>query len=186
MLFKKIITIILGILLIGCEKKGTMKGRKEIILIPKNNINQRLSLKIYIVQIFSEEALNEMSGMEADQFFEKSQTITLQFPNEIKVWEYDLVENTRPICFVLPSKKKYWGVFVFFKFIENVEKKFMYPEDLKSVEITLEDSKFEITNINRKFKYTKEKIKTPFCEYLDPDQAISNLPKKKTNKKRFS
>lgn len=181
----KLLIILLAVLLSGCSKKGNMRGAKEIIIIPKNNINQRLSLKIYVVQIYSEEALNELSSMEADQFFEKFRAIMLSFPEEVKIWEHDLIENSQPICFVLPSKKKYWGAYVFLKFTENVENKIAFPEQFRSIELTIENNKFEITNVDRKYKYTKEKMKTPLCLYLKHDDCMLQPQNQKLKKRRF-
>lgn len=186
-MFKKIFSLFLALLFVGCVKKGApIKGRKEIIIIPKDNINNKMSLKIYIVQTYSEEAQNEISGMDSEEFFNKVKHVVLSFPDEVKVWDYDIVENSSLTCFVLPSKKKYYGLFVFFRFIQNVENKYMYPADLKTVEITLKESNFEVTNINRKFKYTIDKKKEALCIYLNPDTCIG-LPTKNQNKtKKFN
>lgn len=186
MAFKKMLSIIsLLILLTGCiTKKGSFKGNKEIIVIPRGNINQGLSLRMYIVQVYSEEQLSEINGMEADQFFEKVKQLTLAYPEEIKVWECDIIEESRPTCFILPGKKKYWGIIIFFKFIENGENKFNYSNKLRSVELTLQDSQFEITNINNKFKFIKDKTKKPLCIYLSHENCLNQTSTPNPKKKR--
>lgn len=186
MKFSSLFCVALLTLLTGCVKNQTLKGRKEIIFIPKENINNRLSLKVYIVQVFSEEARKEMETMTSEKLFEKTKNIVYSFPGEVKIWEYDIVEHSQVTAFVVPGKKRYYGIFVFFNFTQKTESKLAYPAHLRSLEISIENNAFEISAINKKQIAKKNpKNKVQQIIYLNEDDCLFQGEELKLSKKRF-
>lgn len=163
----KYILFPLLLFLTGCQQKGIYKGTKELIVKPHKKINYKIALKMYVVKVYSENTYNIMKEIDTVSFFNQKKQLMMDHPGELEIQERDLISEDYPKCFVINAKKRYWGLFVFFRYVDNSESKFTYPATYKSIILKLENGTFEIDNISkRELVASNPYLKRKFSEIL--------------------
>lgn len=154
-------------------KKGKLSGIKEIIVKPHKRINYKLALRIYIVQTFSEEINNIIQEMDTNTFFDQKKQLKLDHPFDLKIWEVDLISEQKPKCLMPPSNKKFFGLYIFIKYVDNFEQsKIQFPPQQKSMVIKFEKGIFVIEKISkRKIASDSKQKRKEFCIELPENDS---------------
>lgn len=164
----------------SCSKKKQIdqapeEGIRTIKILGSSEVNEKFALKIEIVQVFSKEMMQSLVAMDATTFKQKKEEILLNYPEELTVWEIDIMNHEKSRCYVVPESKDYWGIIIFFHFFENSKNKLVYPASKDHITLQISQGSFILKEeeLNDKFCYILSK-KSLEDEYEEDETEQNN------------
>jgi hypothetical protein len=121
---------------------------EEIMLSVEEEMNDRGAVKVHLVIVYEQELVGELMKMSAHHYFSSVDQLVKDYPDKIKVFEWELVAKKR----VMPWTKVEYPVdhmiplagYIFAKYSGSGEHRARIPPSYKKVKVTFEKKSFRV------------------------------------------
>jgi hypothetical protein len=134
---------------------------EEVMLSVEENMNNNGAVKVHIVIVYEAELVGELSKKTAYQYFRDVEQMVKDFPDKVKVFEWELVAKERVFPWAkieYPSEHmEPLAAFIFVSYSGTGDHRAKIPPTYKKVKIIFAKNNFHIDYEDKSNKNTKEK-----------------------------